>query len=345
MNTTNTMDTKCHSYTYAKHTQSRNVIKKISKYFIVTETYCAAYFSYVSLFYTPFVYEEYINKTLSDISNCTNIDSQCLCIQQLVNRLQTFSDDLSDSGHELIRQSFYIFLQAKTFLSFIKKHSITDAEMFKNLSDRYDSIYADYCNFINMTFVSDKEFQDVCGFLSSQFNKYRAAKRGNPILRTLSELAGGFLGGYVSASSGSDLLGSLDLGTALGSCCEGLFDTFTSSSRLDKINCYENTLDIIIEQIRYIAAAFNEHLTDIKGDLNELNAQMSFTIIEWMKTQPLRKRDIKALFNELNCINITSNSVRKIFKLQKNVMQTIKEKRLLSFFDRRRLYKLINKGI
>ncbi len=342
MNTTNV---KYYSYNYTKHIKNGNILKKFFKYFKVTETYCTAYFSYVSSLYTPFVYEEYINKALSDISNCSNIDSQCYCIQQLVNRLQTFNDDLSNSRDEWVRLSFYIFLQSKTFLSFIKKYNITDAEIYKNFSDRYNSIYADYCNYINMIFVSDKEFQDVCDFLSSQFNKYRAAKRGNPILRTLSEFAGGFLGGYVSASSGSDLLESLNLGATLGGCCEELFDTFTSSSRSDKINCYENTLDIIITQIHCIVAGFNEHLTDIKGDLDELNAEMSFNIIEWMKIQPLRRKDIIALFNELNCINITSNSVRKIFKSRKNVMQIIKEKRLLSFFDRRRLYKLINKGI
>lgn len=329
---------------YYEKPHSKRILKNFYKNFYLTYKFCKTYFMLSLSKYAPFDYVEGINKRIREMEATASVneDSYFYGIKDIVNILLGFNADIEADKTALKQIFFYLSVQMNNTLWFIKKYDALDSETADVYLKKYNLIKTEYDSFIDKNLIIDDDFQSVCLFLSDNFKEYRSAKKGNPLIRFAAEFIGGYFGGYISSAIGGDFVSALDLGTQFGSGAERLVDIFTSGSRQEKIQNYENAFNGAIGYIITLKEQINDKFKDIIDDIEALLNEVYGEINIWMKEGHFHKRNIRILLRELNCINMNNRAIAKKFKNHILTVKYLKNNADIGFFEEKRLLKLLS---
>ena len=248
--------------------------------------FCYYYFDSTFLLSASNCIQKEITDLIDAYNQSSDIDYCCNIIQAFPQNIIRLWDQFKDDLSIYTQISIYLLYPIYNIISFIEQHHMTSSENIFNFKSECENLRATYDElikkYISDTNSLDSNVKESCYLLTQSFPEYRSAKRGNPILRTISRVGGSFLGGYLSASLTDNLDACINFGTLLGDSFESIVDTFTSGKRQDKISSYESFLNDILTGVEMANNELASELYDIRSDCNDFIIELHKIIINYL---------------------------------------------------------------
>ncbi len=319
-------------------------LNKLSATLSIMRDYCYNYFSYVFLSSESNNIQIEIEHSLDIYNQSNDVDLCCSIIHDIPQNIIKLWDQFKYDLNTYIQNSIYLLYPIDYLLFFIEGNHMTSLENISEFKNNRETLHKRYNTLIEECISDINDVADIrklCDLLTQYFPTYRSAKRGNPILRTISQIVGGALGGYLSASISDNVGDWLDFGTLLGESCESVVDTFTSGTRQDKISSYESLLNDTLTCARMPIKELTSELDDIRSDFNDLIIELHDIIINNVICHKLKRKEIINMRIAINYINSFPQGFSKYFRKSNGVLKYIKDNNYLTKKEYKQLLKLL----
>ena len=324
---------------------NKRILRRLSKDNILKNIFFVKYFQYELYKLAPWRYSEVIASYYHALENSTDVDSFCDCLQEMLGRISEFPIDVQCEKERFEDVFIYLSNPFSHLLAFIKKYDVFEKNDIDCVEQRVLSLQELYINLWEELMKCKVFFDEYYAFLNAEFSSYRKSKRGNPILRAISQFAGGFVGGYLGSSLGFDINGSLGVGEQFGQVGEELMDLFTSDSRNDKITAYESMVDAVINYIYKLREIVDEEVLNIIDEINDLMSSVENGILDWMKKNNFHRKSIAVLMNETNYIYIFDGKTNRKYCERDEVLEQLRKSGIIKRREKRRIKKLFYKYV
>lgn len=322
-----------------KHPFNGRVLKKANKNLYVKIEFLTRYFLKEVEENILWLYDKEINTFYIEVGRCSDIDVLCNRVQNLIGILSNFWVDMKNGTNDYYSKFQYILYPIENLLKCIESYEILEHNKIHKIREKISELNAKYELVWNNIFENQTDFDKLYGFLTNEFNVYRKAKKGNPLLRFAAEVVGGFFGGYIGASAGLSGYDSMSIGSSLGQACESVVDMFTTDSRADKIKAYEDAIDCISRYINNTVKYMNETISNILIDIKVLVKKLHKEIFIWIEKEKICKKDSIIVLQYTNYLHMADEKISNVYKDRYTLIDRLKKSGIINARDKRILKK------